>query len=512
MKSIKAVGFDMDYTLAQYKEEEFESLAYYETIKKLVSLGYPECLYEFKVNTRYVVRGLVIDKRRGNMIKMDRHKYVKIAYHGFRELTEEERETTYHSASGAPRESFDGINFANIDTLFNLAEAYLFCQLVELKDKYPGQYLCDKHYFDLYQDVRRAVDLCHRDGSLKMAIANDPAKYIHEDSSLLPMLKMLQTSGRKTFVVTNSLWDYTNVVMNFLLSGRVGKEINHDWLQYFDMVIVGSAKPGFYADKSSNLFEIDLESGLLMNTDNGSPMVQLDAALKMDGPPPALCPERFASDSGAPLCRAFQGGNFRDLHSMLSVQSGSEVLYAGDHIYGDILRSKKSTGWRTLLLVPELEREINVMQRPDMRGQMPRLAALRDTRAALDDQLQRLQWHLQHSTYMPDEKRAEMKVSIKQLTEERDTRRAEHRNGLRKYHEEFHPVWGQLMVSGYQSSRFAHQIQRFACLYTSHIGNLRGYSPEKSYRSGSDAMPHFEEAGRMLPFYIDEGLGTADEA
>lgn len=42
MKNILAVGFDMDYTLAQYKPETFESLAYEGTIRKLVyDLGYP---------------------------------------------------------------------------------------------------------------------------------------------------------------------------------------------------------------------------------------------------------------------------------------------------------------------------------------------------------------------------------------------------------------------------------------------------------------------------------------
>lgn len=42
MKNIVAVGFDMDYTLAQYMPETFESLAYDGTIRKLVyNLGYP---------------------------------------------------------------------------------------------------------------------------------------------------------------------------------------------------------------------------------------------------------------------------------------------------------------------------------------------------------------------------------------------------------------------------------------------------------------------------------------
>lgn len=42
MKSIEAIGFDMDYTLAQYKADTFESLAYNGTVQKLVQdLNYP---------------------------------------------------------------------------------------------------------------------------------------------------------------------------------------------------------------------------------------------------------------------------------------------------------------------------------------------------------------------------------------------------------------------------------------------------------------------------------------
>ena len=55
-----------------------------------------------------------------------------------------------------------------------------------------------------------------------------------------------------------------------------------------------------------------------------------------------------------------QGGTYNHLHQMIGITSGSQVLYVGDHIYGDILRSKKATGWRTLLVVPELAAELNV--------------------------------------------------------------------------------------------------------------------------------------------------------
>ena len=39
------------------------------------------------------------------------------------------------------------------------------------------------------------------------------------------------------------------------------------------------------------------------------------------------------------------------------------MLYVGDHIYGDILRSKKTLGWRTMLVVPELESELRIAKR-----------------------------------------------------------------------------------------------------------------------------------------------------
>jgi len=66
---------------------------------------------------------------------MDRHKYVKVAYHGFRELSKEDKVGTYGNT--LVRDSFDEPDYALIDTLFSLAEAYLFAQLVDFKDSYP---------------------------------------------------------------------------------------------------------------------------------------------------------------------------------------------------------------------------------------------------------------------------------------------------------------------------------------------------------------------------------------
>ncbi|KAM1223634.1 hypothetical protein ACFX10_042476 [Malus domestica] len=481
MKNIVAVGFDMDYTLAQYKPETFESLAYDGTIRKLVyDLGYPRELLNWSFDWTYMVRGLVLDKKRGNILKMDRHKYVKVAYHGFKELSKEDKVNTYGNT--LIRDSFDEPDYIIIDTLFALAEAYMFAQLVDFKDKNPGKIPEDVDYAVMYKDVRAAVDLCHRDGTLKQMVANDPQRYINEDTSIVPMLKMLRDSGRATFLVTNSLWDYTNIVMNFLCESRTvdgSRKCNFDWLKYFDVVITGSAKPSFFHDGNrANLFEVELESGMLINTDNGSPMAQVGSS----SPAPTL-----SLKGQKKACRVFQGGSVGHLHKLLSIESSSQVLYVGDHIYGDILRSKKVLGWRTMLVVPELEREVELLW--ELRDTRKQLRLLRNERDLIEDKIHHLKWSLKYDDFSTVEKQT-LSSECNALEFQRDQVRFAHQQAQRECHQMFHKIWGQLMKTGYQNSRFAHQVERFACLYTSQVSNLSLYSPDKYYRPSEDYMPH----------------------
>lgn len=504
MAKISAVGFDMDYTLAQYRPETFELLVYRETLKKLCeAFGYPLEVLSLEFDWRFMVRGLTIDKRRGNIIKMDRHKYVKVAYHGFRKLSREERVSLYMTTEH--RESFDEPEYALIDTLFSLAEAHLFAQLVDMKDAGVGA--ADgglswetKSYADIYRDVRRSVDLVHRDGSLKQAVAKNPEAFIYSDDGLPELLTMLRESGRKVFIVTNSLWDYTNVVMNYILHGRQGAEKNLEWMEYFDVVVTGSGKPAFFFDVSKQMFEVDPETGMLMNTDDGAPLVPIghDApTISNGGGGPAAMVGSIKSlddmDPGGSV-PVYQGGNYKILHQLLGVQSGSEILYVGDHIYGDIVRSKKELGWRTMLVVPELEHELATLQ--SHRSVPGRLHAFREKRDGLDDQIQRLEWQRGRSAdaQLPEAEASEVDSRIRALTEERDEMTREHSRLLQEYHESFHSVWGQLLKTGYQNSRFASQVERFACLYTSHVSNLRLFSPNKCYRSREDEMPHETES------------------
>ncbi|XP_031481213.1 uncharacterized protein LOC116251220 isoform X2 [Nymphaea colorata] len=485
MKGIVAVGFDMDYTLAQYKPETFETLAYNGTVRKLVyDLGYPTELLEWSFDWRYMVRGLVLDKKRGNILKMDRHKYVKVAYHGFKEMSKEEKIATYGNT--LIRDAFDEPDYALIDTLFSLAEAYLFAQLVDFKDRYPGKVPNGADYCRIYRDVRAAVDLCHRDGTLKQMVAKDPGKYINDDQLIVPMLQMLRDSGRATFLVTNSLWDYTDVVMNFLCRSQTADDnpCSHFWLENFDVVITGSAKPGFFnEDNRANLFEVEADTGMLLNTDNGTLMPQV-------GNVSPRLPHKGLRKG----CRVFQGGSVAHLHKLLSIEASSQVLYVGDHIYGDILRSKKVLGWRTMLVVPELEKEVEMLWKTrDVRQvsilQLQELRLLRKDRDFIEDKIHHLSWLLRFKSFSDEDKHA-LNLELHALKSQREQVRHLHQQSQREFHQKFHKPWGQLMKTGYQNSRFAHQVERFACLYTSQVTNLGFYSPDKYYRPSEDFMPH----------------------
>ena len=76
-------------------------------------------------------------------------------------------------------------------------------------------------YAKLYEDIRESIDTVHRDDSLKTRIKADISRYIYKDPELGPALHRLRSGGKKLFILTNSLWDYTDEVLRYLLDGVV---------------------------------------------------------------------------------------------------------------------------------------------------------------------------------------------------------------------------------------------------------------------------------------------------
>ena len=153
--------------------------------------------YHYVISLEAYCRGLIIDKSEGNIIKVDRHKYVRKVCHGKQELNSAEKKAVY----GSHVLSFTESNYVNIDTLFLLIDALLFTSLVDLADNNPG--LINKSYEEMYKDVRASVDLCHRDGVIKDAVIKDPAKHIIYDTGMVPMLRRLKQAGKKVPVFLN---------------------------------------------------------------------------------------------------------------------------------------------------------------------------------------------------------------------------------------------------------------------------------------------------------------------
>uniref|UniRef100_A0A7S4UXX4 Uncharacterized protein n=1 Tax=Ditylum brightwellii TaxID=49249 RepID=A0A7S4UXX4_9STRA len=423
----------------------------------------------FHLNRKFWVRGLIIDTQRGNFLKIDRHKYVRLAYHGFNPISSITRKHLY-SRTFNKVPSFTEKSFVNMDTLFQHVDAHLFASLVDMKDRGEYEFLDDRTYEEIYRQVRQCVDLCHRDGVIKDEVARNPEKYLVLDDGLFPMLKSYRDAGLKVFLLTNSYWEYTSVVMNYLFhKEKVGKEEQkkNSWLDYFDVCIVGSCKPAYLVDPYLNLFRVKPEDGSLLNTDG---LFEIEAL----GPDGA---NKFLEQG-----KTFQGGNWNHLQAMLEIDAGEEILYVGDHLYADVLRSKRTLGWRSAFIVPELSDEMRVFsENVPLRKKITELRKLRDELSIYGDMLRR-------TSADPDSE--EIKAKLQQIDEDDAVIKDTLAQMAGQYHAAFHPVWGQMFNAGYQDSRFAFFVQNYACLYTSKATNLGLSSINRSFRTGGEMLPH----------------------
>ena len=207
MDRIEAVGFDMDYTLADLPPAAARDARLRDDPgadgrgDAATRPSSARCAYD----PEFVIRGLVVDKQHGNIFKMDRHNHVGRGYHGRRPLPDDELKRLYRDEKidlSSPR-------FAWIDTLFALPEACLFA----LGDRAAGGPGAARRLRAALRRHPRGIDKAHRDGSLKAEIRKDLARYVLRDPDLGPALHKLRSGGKKLFLLTNSLWDYTDAVM-----------------------------------------------------------------------------------------------------------------------------------------------------------------------------------------------------------------------------------------------------------------------------------------------------------
>ncbi|NWJ06102.1 5NTC nucleotidase, partial [Crypturellus undulatus] len=170
---------------------------------------------------------------------------------------------------------------------------------------------------------------------------------------------------------------------------------------------------------------------------------------------------------------------------------GKDILYMGDHIFGDILKSKKRQGWRTFLVVPELARELHVWtEKSELFEELRRLELL------LAERYQDLD---SSSSERPDI--GSVKHQIQRVAHEMDLSYGQ---------------LGSLFRCGSRQTLFASQLMRYADLYGASVLNFLDYPFSYLFRAAPALMPHestvehghLEAAASPPGLQVGDGAGT----
>jgi len=450
LSGIEWIGFDMDYTLAIYRQERMDALSVELTVDRLIKRGYPASLKELRVDTRFPIRGLLVDRKHGHVLKMDRYKVVHRGYHGMSRIPDDQIRALYHDARIRPHIA----RYHWIDTLFALSEVTSYAAVVGALEA-RGDVI---DYEKLFHDVRASIDEAHADGTVYKHVTGALDEYVDRDPELARTLHKLRSAGKKLFLLTNSPHSYTECMMTYLLGNAMPEYPS--WRHYFEIVICSAQKPRWFQE--------------------GRPLVERDGDV--------LKPVRGQLERG----RAYEGGNLEEFERLVGV-SGSSVLYVGDHIYGDILRSKKESSWSTAMIIQELDAE--VLAHEASYEDLTRMRLLEEQLEKLEDELRFYQGRFKELSRAPagngaEAERTRAKRAVERVRAELRSHVAELGVRAERVSARFHPYFGSLLKEQNEMSSFGLQVELYADIYMRRVSCLKSYSPQQYFRSPYDLMPH----------------------
>jgi HAD superfamily 5'-nucleotidase-like hydrolase len=451
LNGMRAIGYDMDYTLIHYRMEAWEQRAYTYIKDRLLLEGWP--VEELAFDPQLVMRGLVIDTEYGNIVKANRFGYVKRTFHGINPLDFNTQRNLYQRILVDLSDS----RWHFLNTLFSISEACLYMQLVDLLD--CGKLAGAIGYRDLYERIRRAADEAHMEGRLKAEIIAAPERFVDLDEDMPLALLDQKEAGKKLLLITNSDWTYAAPMLSYAFDRFLPGAMT--WRDLFDIAILGARKPDFFSF-SMPVFEVVSEDGLLR--------------------------EHRGTLAGG---HVYMGGNATLVERSLGLR-GEEILYVGDHIFVDVNVSKNIMRWRTALVIRELEEEIAAIESfQDQQAQISRMMQQKEDMelqyASLRLELQRIQ-----RNYGPRSRRTakELDRTLAELHDrivELDGRIAPLAQAAGRL---LNPNWGLLMRTGIDKSHLARQIERYADVYTSRVSNFLHATPFAFLRSHRGSLPH----------------------
>jgi HAD superfamily 5'-nucleotidase-like hydrolase len=306
---IGTIGLDLDHTLAVYNDQAVNEAAYTETARGLAAAkGYPAEITDGTYDNSRIIRGICADASTGWMLKLDRDNRIVRASDGRGQLDTGFIRSVYPDGVVSP----DGPGFDTLDSPFDLPVGALFPRVV-LSVSRPDSIPAD--FSRVLHDVRETLDHTHTRGTLKSRILKAPHRFLHAGKAAADPLLRLRKAGFKTFLLTNSGYEYAVGVLDHLLPADSGAS----WRYLFDAVIVDAGKPDFFA-----------------RTGGGD----------------AVPCETGAPDDPAPIHSA-RSADWLERH--LGTR-GSSILYIGDNPSDDCAAAA-SYGWSTALVVPEIRHE-----------------------------------------------------------------------------------------------------------------------------------------------------------
>jgi len=457
LRSLKAIGYDMDYTLIHYHVDQWEKRAYSYIKERLLRDGWPIEHLEFRHDL--VVRGLVLDLALGNIVKANRFGFIKKAYHGTRPLDFDSQREAYSRQYVDLKES----RWLFLNTFFSLSEGCMYMQLVDLLDEggigdkgHPGEKM---NYADLYAVIRQALDNAHAEGRLKGEIVEDPGRFVDIDPEVPLALLDQKLSGKSLLLITNSEWAYTAAILRYCFDPYLPGDMT--WRDLFDISIVNARKPAFFTERGP-AFEVVSEDGLLR--------------------------EHYGLlEKG----KVYVGGHAALVETSLGFK-GQDILYVGDHLFTDVNISKNLHRWRTALVLRELDDELAA------------IAAFRQDQDALTDLMRR--------KTAKERAYAQLRLALQRsrqdygkaprLTEaEIDQQMNELREEIGKLDEQIRPMaqnsatllnehWGLITRTGNDKSLLARQLENYADIYTARVSHFYEATPYAYLRSHRGSLPH----------------------
>lgn len=442
MKKIHTIGFDMDHTLVRYHAENFEEFAYREVLKKLVEIkGYPQEILQLKFDFNLAIQGLVIDKTHGNLLKLSRFGKVKTCSHGINKISFQKQNKLY----GPQAIDLSDSNIQSLDTSFSISNGVLYMQLTQLK--LEGKNI--PHYDLLAFDLREMIDLAHGDGTLKEEVAKNISKYIIREPDLVAGLEKYKSFGKNLIMITNSDYPYAKLLMDYTITPFLK---NHScWSELFSTTITLASKPRFF-NIPTRFLKIDAATGMMSNIE-----------------------DKITNG-------IYQGGWAGKLEKDLKI-SGDRILYLGDHIYGDVVQLKKTFNWRTALVLNPLESEVNSIRNArNIQSEIDGLMLAKE-------KLETVANGLEISSYK-QKKDHPAHLNLDKVMQQLDEINDKISNLLDAYRNFFNPFWGEMMRAGQEESRFADQVEKYACIYMSSVTDLLDYSPKSYFRPKRRVLPH----------------------